>query len=59
MSNEIYLDNAATTRIDDEVKDAMAEVADVYGNPSSIHKMGVAAHDLIMRSRKTVAELIK
>lgn len=58
MSNEIYLDNAATTRIDDEVKDAMAEVADVYGNPSSIHKMGVAAHDLIMRSRKTVAEYL-
>lgn len=58
MSNEIYLDNAATTRIDDDVKDAMAEVADVYGNPSSIHKMGVAAHDLIMRSRKTVAEYL-
>lgn len=58
MSDEIYLDNAATTRIDDEVKDAMAGVADVYGNPSSIHRMGVAAHDLIMRSRKTVAEYL-
>ena len=41
---EVYLDNSATTRQYDEVTDAMAEaMRETYGNPSSLHSLGVVA----------------
>jgi cysteine desulfurase len=40
----VYLDNAATTRVDDEVARAMVEAMTVdYGNPSSAHRLGIEA----------------
>ncbi len=37
----IYLDNAATTRLDDEVAEAMAPyLKEYYGNPQSQHSAG-------------------
>lgn len=55
----IYLDNAATTRPYPEVTKRVAEVLTVYyGNPSSLHRMGMEAEDIINEARKTVADSI-
>lgn len=41
---EVYLDNAATTRVLPEVAEAMREaMLDKYGNPSSLHRLGLEA----------------
>lgn len=54
--NEAYLDNAATTRVDPRVVDAMtAAFAAGHGNASSVHKKGVQANLLIERARAAVA----
>ncbi len=51
-----YLDHAATTPVDPEVAEAMAQVLrDVHGNPSSIYAEGRAARALVDRSRDQVA----
>ena len=55
----IYLDNAASTQIHDEVLDSMLPyLKEQYGNPSSIHRYGRLAHKAVEKSRKQVAELI-
>ncbi|MBO5409140.1 MAG: cysteine desulfurase [Clostridia bacterium] len=55
----IYLDNAATTRPYDEVVETVTEVlANRYGNPSSLHRLGMEAEDIITEARKTVAASI-
>lgn len=55
----VYLDNAATTRLDAEVAEAMKETMDrVYGNPSSVHAFGREARTVIDRARKMVAEIL-
>jgi cysteine desulfurase len=55
----VYLDNAATTPLDQEVlKQMYAVMESTYGNPSSIHGHGREARTLIERSRKTVAGLL-
>jgi cysteine desulfurase len=56
---KVYLDNAATTALDQEVIDAMLPVMEFkFGNPSSIHSYGREARTLIEASRKTVANLL-
>lgn len=55
----IFLDNAATTRIDPQVIDAMADVMTrVYGNPSSTHSLGREARAEIEKARRKVASFI-
>ena len=55
----VYLDNAATTPILDEVVEAMVPVLrEQYGNPSSIHAEGRSTRALIEQARKTIARLI-
>ena len=55
----IYLDNAATTQIDEKVLKVMSLVMkEDYGNPSSIHKKGEEVRDLLNRSRRTIAKKI-
>lgn len=57
---KVYLDNAATTQIREEVVDKMAEVMKtVYGNPSSTHAFGRSAKTLVEQARKTVAGILK
>ncbi len=57
---KVYLDNAATTQIREEVILKMAEVMkETYGNPSSIHSFGRSAKTLIEQARKTVAGFLK
>lgn len=52
----IYLDNAATTRLLPEVKEAMDRAAP--GNPSSIHAAGRAARKQVEDARETIAEIV-
>ncbi len=58
-SKRIYLDNAATTPIDQRVLLAMQKIAtETYGNPSSLYKEGVEAKKLLSEARKDIAETI-
>ncbi len=53
------MDNAATTRVKDEVLTAMLPYfTEVYGNPSSIHGFGREAKKAIERAREQVAAAI-
>lgn len=54
----IYLDHNATTPIDEDVKEAMANVFQLFGNPSSSHSIGMAAKAAVDSGRKQVADLI-
>jgi cysteine desulfurase len=51
----IYLDNAATTPLAPEVKAAMIEALDIFGNPSSTHELGRKAKIEIEKVRKVIA----
>ena len=53
---KVYLDNAATTPLRDEVIRSMFNVIKNYGNPSSTHSYGMSAKILIEDSRKIIAE---
>ncbi len=56
---KVYLDNAATTAMDDRVIDAMVPFMRThYGNPSSVHSHGREVRSAIEKSRKKVAELL-
>ncbi|RNC89569.1 MAG: cysteine desulfurase [Allomuricauda sp.] len=53
---KVYLDNAATTRVRDEVIAKMNEaLSTCYGNPSSTHSYGRSAKTAIEKARKTIA----
>lgn len=55
----IYLDNSATTRVRQEVAEAMRPyLDDEYGNPSSIHASGRRAKSAIRTAREQVAALL-
>ncbi len=55
----IYLDNAATTPVDEQVFEAMKPyLTNVFGNPSSIHTHGREVKAAIEKSRKTIADLL-
>ncbi len=51
----IYLDNAATTPLCAEAKEAMIAALELYGNPSSTHAEGRKAKALVERVRKEIA----
>ncbi len=56
---KVYFDNAATTRLDPEVLEAMLPyLTEQFGNPSSIHGHGRTVRSAIERARKTVAGLL-
>ncbi len=56
---KVYLDNAATTAMDDRVIEAMLPfMKEYYGNPSSVHSHGREVRSAIEKSRKKVAELL-
>lgn len=55
----IYLDNAATTPLDEQVLEAMLPfLRDNFGNPSSIHGHGRTVRAAIEKARKKIAELL-
>ena len=54
--DSIYLDNAATTQVRDEVIDSMAKVLKSnYGNASSTHGFGRSSKSIIENCRKRIA----
>ncbi|MBD0402580.1 cysteine desulfurase family protein [Flammeovirga sp. EKP202] len=55
----IYLDSAASTQLDPQVKEAMiASMDTVFGNPSSTHAHGRASKAEIEKARKMIAQSI-
>ncbi len=52
---EIYLDNSATTPLCEEAKAKMLAAMETYGNPSSLHPVGQAAHALVEEARRKIA----
>ncbi|MGK7925253.1 MAG: cysteine desulfurase NifS [Spirulina sp.] len=59
MKDCIYLDNNATTRIDEEVLSAMLPYLTMYyGNPSSMHTFGGQVGKAVRTARKQVASLL-
>jgi len=55
----LYLDNNATTRVDDRVVRAMIPYfTEIYGNPSSAHYLGSLAKEGVERARKAVASFL-
>ncbi|NMB25386.1 MAG: cysteine desulfurase NifS [Firmicutes bacterium] len=59
MKEQIYLDHASTTPMRREVLEAMLPfMAEQYGNPSSIYRMGREARAALDRSRDQVAALL-
>ncbi|MDF1798171.1 MAG: aminotransferase class V-fold PLP-dependent enzyme [Planctomycetota bacterium] len=55
----LYLDHAATTRVSDPVRAAMAAALDAdFGNPSSRHPLGAAAGEALEAARRTVARAV-
>ncbi|MBL4634264.1 MAG: aminotransferase class V-fold PLP-dependent enzyme, partial [Kofleriaceae bacterium] len=56
---EIYLDNAATTRVSPDVATLICEcMLEGYGNPSSAHRAGIAAERRIKKARAQLATAI-
>lgn len=59
VARRIYLDNNATTEVDEAVRDAMLPyLQSVHGNPSSIHGVGRDAREAVEHARRQVAKLI-
>lgn len=55
----IYLDYTSTTPVNEEVLDSYIKTTKNYwGNPSSLHKFGVLADNLLNLARKQMCELI-
>ena len=55
----IYLDNAATTEPCAESVKACSEYFREFGNPSSLHEMGVSAANAVAAARKSIATALK
>ncbi len=56
---KVYLDNNATTRVDDKVLEAMLPYfGEVYGNPSSMHGFGQESNKAMEEARKTIADIL-
>ncbi len=57
---EVYLDNSATTKCFEEVADLVKEVmCEDYGNPSSMHTMGLRSEQYLRYARETIAKNLK
>ena len=55
---QIYLDNAATTKLTPQVKQYIIELLDQYANPSSLYQSGIDARQIIEQARNNVAKFI-
>ena len=52
----IYVDNAASTKPSEAVMNKVNEVINIYGNPSSLHDMGTQAKNILIESKRIIAE---
>lgn len=56
---EIYFDNSATTKMSDGALEKMEEVIRLhYGNPSSLHAVGLDSYNILEGARRTILETI-
>lgn len=59
MSRIVYMDNNATTRVADEVREAMLPLfEEFWGNPSSMHTFGGQVKKYVDRAREQVAAIV-
>lgn len=59
MFRRVYLDNSATTQVDERVLEAMLPyMTEIYGNASSIHLFGQQARSAVDKVRHQVAQLL-
>nr|WP_330413489.1 cysteine desulfurase family protein [Coprococcus sp. AF21-14LB] len=57
---EVYLDNSATTRAYDCVRDLVGKVmCEDYGNPSSMHRKGIIAENYVKEAKQRFAKILK
>lgn len=57
---EVYLDNSATTKCYDSVREIVSKVmCEDYGNPSSMHKKGIDAEKYIRQTKEILAKNLK
>jgi len=57
---KVYLDNNATTKVDEEVVKAMVPYfSDYYGNPFSLHLFGNETGLAVTEARQTIADILK
>ncbi len=56
---EVYLDNSATTKVYDSVRDTMVKLLQQdFGNPSSMHTLGFTAETYIKRAKETISAIL-
>ena len=56
---EVYLDNSATTKQYDQVTEKMCQaMKENFGNPSSLHRMGLNAEKLVKEAREQLGSMI-
>ncbi len=57
---EAYFDNSATTVVTESVKDIVVKtMTEDFGNPSSLHMVGVNAEKYIRQAREDIAKILK
>ena len=56
---EAYLDNSATTKVHDKVRDTMIKLLQCdYGNPSSMHTLGFTAETYIKKAKEALGSIL-
>ena len=56
----LYLDNSSTTKTNKEVMSTVVSVMENYwGNPSSLHELGVLSEKAVKRSRKIISDFLQ
>lgn len=58
MKKNIYLDNSATTKLTDSVKEYLISILDDFGNPSSLYSLSEKPKQIILNARQAVAKFI-
>ncbi|MBQ8430951.1 MAG: aminotransferase class V-fold PLP-dependent enzyme, partial [Clostridia bacterium] len=59
MDKLIYLDNAAPTKVDDEVvQEMLPYFTEIYGNSNSLHRFGLDANKAVNLARERIANAL-
>lgn len=59
MRRFVYLDHSATTPVDTSVMETFVKVnTDFWGNPSSLHKVGLMAEQVLLKSERQILDLL-
>lgn len=54
----IYLDNASTTKPSEAVKNKVIEAMELFGNPSSMHRLGIEAEKAVKSAASSIASVL-